>query len=210
VRIIFIGPPGAGKGTQAARIVAKLGIPHISTGDMFRAAVKAGTPLGKQADGFMKAGQLVPDSVTIGMLQERIREPDAKNGFLLDGFPRTVPQAEALETALGSSGVKLDHVLLLEVPDELIVRRIVGRRTDPVTGTIYHLEFDPPPPEIVGRLVHRKDDTEQACRERLQAYHAYTAPLIPFYGARGLIRKVDGVGEQDAISQRVLTALGAA
>jgi len=208
MRIIFIGPPGAGKGTQAAKIVEKLGIPHVSTGDMFRAAVKAGTALGKEADGYMKSGKLVPDSVTIGMLRERIAAPDAKKGFLLDGFPRTVPQAEALETSLGHAKVKLDHVLLLEVPDELIRRRVVGRRSDPETGRIYHVEYDPAPPEIAGRLVQRKDDTEEACRERLLKYHAETAPLVPFYAARGLLRRVDGVGDQAEITGRIMKALG--
>ena len=210
MRIIFIGPPGAGKGTQAARIVERLNIPHISTGDMFRAAVKAGTPLGQQADGFMKAGKLVPDEVTIGMLRERIAEADAKGGFLLDGFPRTVPQAEALEVALRADGTNIDHVLLLEVPDDLIVNRIVGRRTDRDTGRIYHMTFDPPPADLPPeRLVQRKDDTEEACRTRLGAYHAQTAPLVPFYAGRGLLRRVDGVGDPDGISARVLAALGA-
>ncbi len=208
MRIIFIGPPGAGKGTQAARIVETLGVPHISTGDMFRAAVKSGTPLGQEADRYMKAGQLVPDSVTIGMLRERIREADASKGFLLDGFPRTVPQADALKQALAEDGVGIDHVLLLQVPDELIVRRIVGRRTDPDNGRIYHLEFDPPSPEVAPRLVQRKDDTEEACRARLQAYHAQTSPLIPFYDGLGLLRRVDGVGEQADVTARVLGALG--
>ena len=207
MRLIFIGPPGAGKGTQAARLVESYGIPHISTGDMFRAAVRAGTPMGREADRFMRLGQLVPDEVTIGMLRERISEIDAKKGFLLDGFPRTVPQREALETALVSDGVKLDVVLVLDVPDDLIVSRIVGRRTDPVTGVIYHLQFNPPPAEVVDRLVHRKDDTEAACRERLAAYHRDTAPVIPFYTERGLVRRVDGVGPPDAVSGRITAAL---
>ncbi len=207
MRLIFIGPPGAGKGTQAARLVESYGIPHISTGDMFRAAVKAGTPMGQEADRFMKLGQLVPDEVTIGMLRERISQDDAKRGFLLDGFPRTEPQARALEAALDLDGVKLDGVLVLEVADDLIVNRIVGRRSDPVTGAIYHLEFSPPPPEIADRLVHRKDDTESACRERLDAYHRYTAPVVPFYTARGLVRRVDGVGDPDDVTARIAAAL---
>jgi adenylate kinase len=207
MRMIFIGPPGAGKGTQAARLVEQFQIPHVSTGDMFRAAVKAGTELGKQADGFMKAGKLVPDELTIAMLLERIAQPDARQGFMLDGFPRTVPQAEALGKALDGAGVKLDVVLVLEVPDDLIVRRIVGRRSDPETGRIYHVEFDPPPPEIAGRLVHRKDDTEEALRTRLGAYHAQTAPIVPFYEAQGLVKKVDGVGEPDEVTRRIGAAL---
>ena len=154
MRMIFIGPPGAGKGTQAARLVDHYAIPHISTGDMFRAAVKAGTPMGQEADRYMKAGQLVPDEVTIGLVRERFAEPDTQVGFMLDGFPRTVPQAEALAEALKTDGVNLDVVLLLEVPDDLIVERIIGRRTDPETGAIYHLTFNPPPADVVDRLVH--------------------------------------------------------
>ncbi len=203
MRMIFIGPPGAGKGTQAARLVEQYGIPHISTGDMFRAAVKAGTPMGKEADRYMKAGELVPDEVVIGMVQERIAKEDCANGFMLDGFPRTVPQAEALDAA----GVELDVVLVLEVPDDLIVQRITGRRTDPETGTIYHLEFNPPPPEIAHRLVHRKDDTEEACRTRLAKYHAETAPIIPLYEARGLVKRVNGVGSPDEVTERIRAAL---
>ena len=205
MRMIFIGPPGAGKGTQAARLVEHYDIPHISTGDMFRAAVKAGTPLGQQADGYMKLGKLVPDELTIAMLLERIAEPDAKKGFMLDGFPRTVPQAEALDRALAAAGVKLDVVLVLEVPDEPIVERIVGRRTDPDTGAIYHLKFNPPPADVAGRVVQRKDDTEEACRTRLSTYHAQTAPIIPHYAP--IVRKVDGVGDPDAVTERILKAL---
>ncbi len=207
MRMIFIGPPGAGKGTQAARLVEQFRIPHVSTGDMFRAAVKAGTELGKQADAFMKSGRLVPDELTIAMLLERIAEPDAAAGFMLDGFPRTVPQAEALDRALRGAGVDLDVVLVLEVPDDRIVDRIVGRRSDPETGRIYHLEFDPPPPEVSARLVHRKDDTEEACRTRLAAYHAQTAPIIPFYDGQELVKRVDGVGDPDAVTKRIAAAL---
>lgn len=208
MRMIFVGPPGAGKGTQAARLVERFRIPHVSTGDMFRAAVKAGTALGRQADGFMKLGQLVPDELTIAMLLERISEPDALHGFMLDGFPRTTPQAAALDRALEHARVALDVVLVLEVPDDLIVRRIVGRRTDPETGRIYHLEFDPPPPGAAGRLVHRKDDTEEACRTRLAKYHSETAPIIPIYEAKGLVKRVDGVGEPDEVTARIEGALG--
>ncbi|TNE85583.1 MAG: adenylate kinase [Deltaproteobacteria bacterium] len=207
MRMIFIGPPGAGKGTQAARLVDRYAIPHISTGDMFRAAVKNGTPLGKKAAEYMNAGKLVPDEVTIGLVRERIAQDDAKEGFLLDGFPRTVPQAEALKEALAADGVSLDAVLLLEVDDQLIVDRIVGRRSDPETGTIYHLQFNPPPAEIMDRLVHRKDDTEEACRARLDAYHAQTAPLVPFYDAEGLLKRVDGVGKPDQVTERIVAAL---
>lgn len=207
MRMIFIGPPGAGKGTQAARLIDGYQIPHISTGDMFRAAVKAGTPMGQEADRYMKSGQLVPDEVTIGLVRERFSESDTQKGFMLDGFPRTVPQAEALSEALKSDEVALDVVLLLEVPDELIVERIVGRRSDPETGAIYHLTFNPPPADVMGRLVHRKDDTEEAVRSRLEAYHKMTAPIIPFYEQTGLLRRVNGVGTPDEVTAAITQTL---
>jgi adenylate kinase len=205
--MILIGPPGAGKGTQAQRLVDQYSIPHISSGDMLRAAVAEGTELGVQADGYMKAGQLVPDEVVIGMVIERIGKPDAAAGFMLDGFPRTRPQAEALDAALAVAGVALDRVLLIEVPDNLIVERIVGRRSDPQTGAIYHLKFNPPPPEIAGRLVQRKDDTEEACRARLDKYHSETAPIIPFYEAKGVLVRVNGEGPPDQVTRRIVDAL---
>ncbi|HMV68751.1 MAG TPA: adenylate kinase, partial [Myxococcota bacterium] len=203
MRVIFIGPPGAGKGTQAARIVDHFQIPHVSTGDMLRAAVKAGTEMGRVADGYMKAGKLLPDDVVVGIVRERLGADDARRGVLLDGFPRTLGQAEALDVMLTGEGIALDAVLLLEVDDDLIVERIVGRRSDPETGRIYHLRFDPPPPEAMGRLVHRPDDTEEAVRTRLAAYHAQTAPLVPYYEAQGLVRRVDGVGTPDEVTGRV-------
>ena len=205
--MILIGPPGAGKGTQAQRLVAQYAIPHISSGDMLRAAVAEGTELGKQADGYMKAGQLVPDDVVIGMVIDRIGKPDAAAGFMLDGFPRTRPQAEALDAALAEAKATLDKVLLIEVPDSLIVERIVGRRTDPQTGAIYHLKFNPPPPEIAERLVQRKDDTEEACRARLDKYHSETAPIVPFYDAKGVLVRVNGDGKPDQVTRRIVDAL---
>ncbi len=208
MRMILVGPPGAGKGTQAARLIDTHKISHISTGDMLRAAVKAGTELGKQADTFMKAGDLVPDDVVIGMVLERIAEPDCKNGFMLDGFPRTRPQAEALATAMKHAGVALDAVVLIEVRDELIVERITGRRSDPKTGAIYHLKFNPPPADIADRVVQRKDDTAEACRARLVKYHSETAPIIPFYDAMGILKRVDGVGTPDEVTARLKSALG--
>ncbi|MCB9682716.1 MAG: adenylate kinase [Alphaproteobacteria bacterium] len=208
MRMIFIGPPGAGKGTQAARLVERYGIPHVSTGDMLRAAVKAGTPMGQMAGALMADGKLVPDDVIVGIVRERLAEPDCQaKGVLLDGFPRTVAQAEALDQMLDSEGIALDAVVLLEVPDGLIEERIVGRRSDPETGRIYHLTYDPPPADVVGRLVHRPDDTEEAVRKRLAAYHAQTAPIVPFYEAKGLVRRVDGVGSPDAVTARIADAL---
>jgi len=207
MRMIFIGPPGAGKGTQAARLVERFQIPHISTGDMFRAAVQAGTPLGLEAKAIMDAGGLVGDDVTIGLVRERLVEPDAAGGFMLDGFPRTILQAESLERILGEAERPLQAVLLLEVPDEVIVQRIVGRRQDPVTKEIYHLEFNPPPAEVADRVVQRSDDTEEKCMERLSVYHAQTAPLVPFYESRGVLRRVDGLARPDDVTQRIVAAL---
>ena len=208
MRMILVGPPGAGKGTQAARLVDKLRIPHISSGDMLRAAVKEGTALGVEADGYMKQGKLVPDEVVIGMILERIARPDCAAGFMLDGFPRTRPQAEALDAALGRAGVSLDAVLLIEVPDALLEERAVGRRSDPQTGAIYHLKYNPPPPEVVARLVHRKDDTIEAVTTRVQKYHSETAPIVPFYLTKGILKRVDGVGDPDVITQRITAVLG--
>jgi adenylate kinase len=207
MRTIFIGPPGAGKGTQAKLVIDKFGIPQISTGDMLREHKKAGTPLGVEATGYMNAGKLVPDDLVIRMVAERLLKDDAKKGFLFDGFPRTVAQAEALEKTLEKLGIKLDAVVVLEVPDELLVERVCGRRTDKATGQIYHLKYNPPPPGA--DLVHRDDDREETVRQRLTTYHGQTAPLIPFYESRGLLRRVDGTGEMAGISERVLRALGA-
>jgi adenylate kinase len=208
MRMILVGPPGAGKGTQAARLVERYRITHISSGDMLRAAVKEGTQLGVEADGYMKAGKLVPDEVVIGMILERIAKPDCANGFMLDGFPRTRPQAEALDAAMSRAGVALDAVVLIEVPDQLLEERAVGRRSDPETGTIYHLKYNPPPAEIAGRLVHRKDDTSEAVQTRIAKYHSETAPIVPFYLAKGILKRVDGVGNPDAITERIIAVLG--
>jgi adenylate kinase len=207
MRMILVGPPGAGKGTQAARLVESYQIPHISTGDMLRAAVKEGTELGRRADGYMKAGELVPDELVIAMVIERIEKPDCTGGFMLDGFPRTRPQAEALDGELTKAGVTLDAVVVIEVPDQLIVERITGRRMDPETGAIYHMIFNPPPAEVADRVIQRKDDTEKACVARLQKYHGETAPIVPFYEQKGLVRRVDGVGEPDEVTGRIKRAL---
>ena len=207
MRMILVGPPGAGKGTQAARLVDRYGIPHISTGDMLRAAVRAGTPLGREAERYMNSGALVPDSVVIGMAVERIGAADAVSGFMLDGFPRTLAQAEALDEALAEAGVTLDAVILIEVDDSFIVERITGRRSDPDTGAIYHVKFNPPPADVADRVIQRADDTEQACRKRLQKYHGETAPVVPFYAAMGLLKRVDGVGTPEQVTGRIHAAL---
>ena len=212
MRLILIGPPGAGKGTQAEYLVERFRIPHISSGDMLRAAVAGGTDLGRQADGFMKAGQLVPDELVIAMIVERTAQPDCARGFILDGFPRTRPQAEELAVDLEKAGVTLDAVVLIEVPDSRIVERVTGRRMDPETGDIYHVQFKPPPAEIVDRCAQREDDTEKACTARLEKYHAETAPVIPFYSEQGLLKRVDGDTTPEVVTTRIaetLDALGA-
>lgn len=210
MRMILVGPPGAGKGTQAARLVDKYRFTHISSGDMLRAAVKEGTQLGLDADRYMKAGQLVPDDVVIGMILERIGKPDCATGFMLDGFPRTRPQAEALDAAMANAAVALDAVVLIEVPDQLLEERAVGRRTDPESGTIYHLKYNPPPDDVVARLVHRKDDTIEAVKYRVEKYHSDTKPILPFYAAKGVLKNVDGVGSPDEITERIIAVLGKA
>jgi adenylate kinase len=205
MRAILIGPPGAGKGTQAKVICERFGIPQISTGDMLRAHKAKGTQLGLKAAEFMSKGALVPDQVVIDMVEERLKEPDAQKGYLFDGFPRTVAQAEALDAMLGRIGTKLDGVVLIEVADDLLVERVCGRRTDRRSGQIYHLKYNPPPPDA--DLEQRADDREETVRDRLRVYHDQTAPLIPFYESRGLLKRVDGVGELSAITERVLAAL---
>lgn len=207
MRMILVGPPGAGKGTQAARLVDTYRIPHISSGDMFRAEVKLGSELGKQLDHHMKTGGLVPDDVTIPIVLKRITQPDAAKGFMLDGFPRTRPQAEALTDAMEKTGIKLDAVVLIEVPDALLEERAINRRSDPETGTIYHLKYNPPPADVVGRLVHRADDTKEAVDKRIAKYHSETAPIIPFYSEKGILKRVDGVGDPDIITGRIKAVL---
>ncbi len=207
MRMILVGPPGAGKGTQAARLVDTYRIPHISSGDMFRAEVKSGSDLGKQLDAHMKGGGLVPDDVTIPIVLKRITQADTAKGFMLDGFPRTRPQAEALDAAMTKAGVALDAVVLIEVPDALLEERAVNRRSDPETGKIYHLKYNPPPAEIASRLVHRADDTKEAVDKRIAKYHSETAPIIPFYMDKGILKRVDGVGDPDAITERIKAVL---
>jgi len=205
--MILFGPPGAGKGTQAARLLERYKVGHLSTGDMLRAAVKAKFELGQAAEGYMKRGELVPDQLVCDLVVERLAQPDCTNGFMLDGFPRTVPQAEALAVTLEKAGITLDLVLVLEVPDTLIVERITGRRSDPETGAIYHLKFNPPPADVAGRVVQRSDDTEEACRTRLAKYHAETTPVLPVFEAAGIVKRIDGVGTPDEVTARVIAAI---
>ena len=214
MRLILLGAPGAGKGTQAAFICQQYGIPQISTGDMLRAAVKAGTELGLIAKGVMDSGGLVSDDLIINLVKERIAQPDCVNGFLFDGFPRTIPQAEALVKA----GVELDHVLEIAVEDEEIVQRIAGRRVHEASGRVYHTVYNPPKVEgkddVTGEdLVQRKDDTEETVRHRLSVYHSQTKPLVDFYqklaAAQGKPKysHVEGVGSVESITAKVLEAL---
>jgi adenylate kinase len=202
----LLGAPASGKGTQAAVLCERYQAPKISTGDMLRAALAQGTALGKEAEGFMKAGKLVPDSVVIGLVKERVSQPDAAQGFILDGFPRTVPQADALAALLASKGTPLDAVVQIDVARELLLERATLRRTDKRTGQIYHLKYNPPPPGA--ELEHRADDQEETVRKRLDEYDAMTAALLPHYRTLGLLRRVDGVGSPQEITQRILSALG--
>lgn len=206
MRLVFVGPPGAGKGTQAKLVCAKYGIPQISTGDMLRAA-KAEGKLPAELVAKMAAGALVPDEVVIGLIDERTRQSDCAPGFLLDGFPRTVPQARALDAMLKSRGLGLDRVLALDVQRELLIERAVLRRTDKRTGQIYHLKYNPPPPDA--DLEHRADDREEVVRKRLDTYEAMTAELLPYYEGLGILRRVNGVGSVEEVTGRVLQALEA-
>jgi adenylate kinase len=216
MRLILLGAPGAGKGTQAAVICKRFGIPQISTGDMLRSAVKAGTPLGVEAKKVMDSGSLVSDDIIIGLVKERITQPDCANGFLFDGFPRTIPQAEAMRSA----GVRLDVVLEIDVPDSSIVERMSGRRVHVASGRTYHLRFNPPKVEgrddVTGEeLIQRVDDLEETVKKRLAVYAAQTRPLVDYYehwaasGKPGApaYRRISGVGSVDEISERALAAL---
>ena len=216
MRLILLGPPGAGKGTQANFIREKFGIPQISTGDMLRAAVKAGTPLGLAAKKVMDAGQLVSDDIIIGLVQERLKAPDCAKGYLFDGFPRTIPQAEAMKKA----NVAIDYVLEIDVPDRDIIERMSGRRVHPASGRTYHVKFNPPKAsgkdDATGEpLVQRDDDREETVRKRLEVYHSQTRPLVDYYGrwasngdARApKYRKISGQGSVEEITRRVFAAL---
>jgi adenylate kinase len=211
--LILFGPPGAGKGTQAQRLLGAYGTPQISTGDILRAAVKEGTPLGLQARPLMETGKLVPDALVIGIVQERLQRPDCRDGFVLDGFPRTVAQAEALEAMLATLGRSVDHVLSLEVPMEVVVERLTGRRCCPKDGRVYHLTQAPPRSpgacDVCGTaLVQRPDDTEEVVRARQVTYRRDTEPVKAFYARRGLLREVDGTGSLDEVFGRIQAILG--
>jgi adenylate kinase len=212
VRLVLVGPPGAGKGTQAQFIASHFAVPKISTGDIFRTNVSDGTELGLEARKYMDAGDLVPDEVTIGMVKERLSHDDTSEGFLLDGFPRTVQQAVVLDDMLGAHAVGLDVVLELVVDDEEVVRRLSGRRTCRRCGHVWHLDFDPPATEGVcdrcgGELFQRDDDSELTIRHRLEVYADQTSPLIGYYGDRGLLSGVDATGPVEDVTERAINAL---
>lgn len=212
MRLVLLGPPGAGKGTQAVHIAETFGAPHIATGDIFREHVRNQTPLGKTAKAHMHAGELVPDEIVIGMVTARICEPDARTGFVLDGFPRTVGQAESLETYLAETDAPLDAVLRFDVPEEQVVERIVDRRSCPDDGSVFHLRFAPP--VVAGRcdacgaeLIQRKDDTEEVVRHRLEEYRSKTAPLEAFYADRSILVSIDADAPVDTVTDRAMAML---
>src|SRR5688500_11649038 len=210
MRLILLGPPGAGKGTQAQFIRERFGIPRISTGDMLRAAIKAGTPLGREAKKVMDAGKLVSDDIIIGLVKERLKQPDCARGYLFDGFPRTIPQAEALKT----EGMALDYVLEIDVPDDEIITRMTGRRVHPGSGRVYHVKFNPPKAEGIDDhtgepLILRDDDKAETVKKRLEVYRRQTRPLVDFYKAVPEVkyRKISGLGRVDEVTKRALEAL---
>jgi adenylate kinase len=213
--LIFLGAPGAGKGTQAREVARHFAIPQVSTGDILREAVKKQTPFGLAAKAKMEAGGLVPDEVVCGIVEERISEPDCQKGFILDGFPRTIAQAQFVERMLQAKGRGRPQVLDIEVDEDLLLKRLTGRRTCSVCGEIYNVHFNPPKAEGIcdkdgGRLVYRADDNEQTIRQRLEAYHKQTSPLIEFYRAQGVLREVDGNKEPEAIAKGLLEFLSQA
>lgn len=205
MRIVLLGAPASGKGTQAAFLTTKFGIPKISTGEMLRAARALGTELGRKAEDFMSSGRLVPDDVVIGLVEERLTQNDVRGGFILDGFPRTVAQATALDRVLERHGAPITAALQIDVPRELLTERATGRRTDIRTGQIYHLKYNPPPPDA--ELEHRADDQEETVAKRLDAYDAQTAALLPYYAARSLLKRVDGTGTPEEITARIVEIL---
>ena len=214
MKIIMLGAPGAGKGTQAKKIADKYSIPHISTGDIFRANIKNGTELGKKAKQYMDQGALVPDELTCDLVMDRIQQDDCKNGFVLDGFPRTIPQAEALDAALGKINEKMDYAIDVDVPDENIVNRMSGRRACLNCGATYHLISIPPKVEGIcdrcgSEIVLREDDKPETVQKRLKVYHEQTQPLIDYYKNQGILKSVDGTQPMDEVFKAIVTILGA-
>ncbi len=214
MKIIMLGAPGAGKGTQAKKIAEKYGIPHISTGDIFRANIKGGTELGMKAKSYMDQGQLVPDDVTIGMLLDRISQEDCAGGYVLDGFPRTIPQAESLTKALNARNEKMDYAINVDVPDEAIVTRMGGRRACIACGATYHIVYNPTKTEGIcdacgEKLVLRDDDKPETVQKRLTVYHEQTQPLIEYYDSEGILKTVDGTQDLNDVFEDIIEILGA-
>jgi adenylate kinase len=212
VRLVLLGAPGAGKGTQAKKLIEKYGIPQISTGDILRQAVADGTPLGKEAKSYMDKGELVPDSVVLGLVEERLKQEDCKKGYILDGFPRNTAQAEALDGILGKLGMSLSAAISVDVPKEDLMKRLTGRRTCKSCGQMYNVHFSPPSKEgacdkCSGELFHRDDDREETIKKRLDVYDAQTAPLIDYYSGKGILKGIEGTGSIDEIFAKMCSAV---
>jgi adenylate kinase len=212
MNVVLFGPPGAGKGTQAKRLTTALGIPQISTGDMMRAERASGSELGKKFDHYMSQGLLVPDELTLSLLEQRMQQPDAAKGAIFDGYPRTAPQAQALDAMLARNGKKIDVVVSMEVALEEMIERVVQRRTCESCGHIYHLRYNPPPAPATcgncgGKLVQRKDDTEEVVRKRNDEYLAKTAPILGYYSQQGIVKTISGIGTLDEVEQRIKAAI---
>jgi len=213
MKIVMLGAPGAGKGTQAKMIAAKYGVPHISTGDIFRANIKNGTELGNKAKAFMDQGLLVPDELTLELIMDRFTQADCANGYVLDGFPRTIPQAEALTASLSAKGEKLDYAIDVDVPDENIVNRMGGRRACVACGGTFHIVFNAPKKEGIcdlcgGELTIRKDDMPETVQNRLNVYHTQTQPLIDYYQGQGILKSVDGTQDMNKVFEDIVAILG--
>ena len=213
MRIILLGPPGSGKGTQAKGITGGYSIPQISTGDMLREHIRNGTELGIEAKGYMDGGRLVPDDTILGMMRHRLTADDTSSGYILDGFPRTVPQAEGLQTMLRDIGQLIDHVISIEVSDDLIVERMSGRRFHPESGRVYHIKFNPPKVDGLDDITNEKleirdDDREDTVRKRLEVYHEQTKPLIEYYSRTGLVRSIDGSQDIGSVKELILNTIG--
>lgn len=207
--LILLGAPGAGKGTQGSLLAERMGVPKIATGDILREALREGTELGREAKRFMDAGELVPDAVILGLVREALRSERAQRGAIFDGFPRNVAQAESLKSILGEQGRRVDAVVVLEVPADAIIERMGGRRTDPITGEVYHVKYNPPPPEIAERCIQRPDDREETIRHRLEVFAESTAPLVQYYEQAGApVHRFQGDRPIEEVQQEILNRLG--
>ncbi len=208
LKIVLLGAPGAGKGTQAVRMAQEMGIPHISTGDIFRKNLREGTELGQKVQEYLNSGALVPDELTCEIVADRLQEPDCANGYILDGFPRSLPQAEMLTEFLAKLGQKIEAAVNIAVPDDVIVERLTARRSDPETGAVYNLKFNPPPQEIADKLIQREDDKPETVKSRLATYYETTEPIIAYYDKQGVLKNVPGAdASPDEIYQSIIDVL---